>query len=749
MSDRLTVLRSQGLALAKRWRADGSIEPYSHARNFHHAQHDVADLAALSTLLTTLENDPTACVVRGTPKAGVPQRIRRLLEVFDDHPHHWVLIEVDAFRPLLCDPLDGEAAALEYITEHLPSPFHGASFHWQLSNSAGAPGKRDILKVHLWFWLETPYDSYTLRAWAKAGSFPFDRAVLQPVQVHYTAAPVFDPGVADPVARRSGFHTGSHDAVPLAIDTSALDIRTQGPRRQDPTLDLDDPVAAWVAGNWETWGTLANGGMLISCPWEDNHSGGAKGDTSTAYFPAGTNGYPEGAFVCFHSHCDGRHKSDFLQAIGYTGAQFAAVAAPKTEVNGQHVNGAHVLDPLVLPPFKRKDGGKIETCLINVELALQSPKVCDLDLRYDVFKDAVVCSPRGEGRWRPFADVDYTELRKKMENVGLMQVGREMIRDGVHMVAQNQSFDTAIEWLSTLAWDGRPRMETFWIDHFGVEDTPYARAVGRYTWTAFAGRVMSPGVQADMAPILTGRQGMRKSRGVQALAPGPAMFAKMSFHEKDVDRARKMRGRLVVELDELQGLKSRESEEILSWVTRSEEDWTPKFMEMNTTYRRRFIMIATTNQGDFLDNPDGERRWLPLAVGRTEGFGKVDIGRLSAVRDQLWAEGREAFLREGIAYEEAEELAKAQHGQYKADDGWRQAVGRWLDTPDLGGVKPRDRTFLTLLDVAEGALSLPARAMKYGDQRRIAKIMSAEGYEAAVRQIGQKAARVWLPPDFC
>lgn len=755
MSDQITILRSRGLLMAKRWCADGSIEPYSRAKHFRHEQREVDGIEALSALLSDLEAEPHACIVRGAPKSNSPETIRRLIESFDDKPLHFICIEVDNYHPLLSDPLDGEGAAREFIAECLPKEFHDSSFHWQLSNSAGAPGKEGLFKGHIWFWLFEPYDSATLKAWAKVYAPQVDRAVLQPIQVHYVSAPLFDEGVTDPVTKRSGFFDNTWHTVDLKIDTDDLAIHAQGIRQRGERLDIEDPQADWIAAKWETWGTLANGGMLVSCPFEAEHSGGAQGDSSTVYFPAGTNSYVEGAWVCLHNSCRDRQQGEFKQASGFLDQRFASitegVGPPESRINGIHLNGKVLCDPLILPPFQRNGSGKIETCLMNVAAALTSPRVSHLDVRYDVFKDAVVCADTGTEAWRPLKDVDYTKLRMAMEEVGLKQVGREMIRDGVHMVAQDHTFDTAIDWLENLTWDGIPRIETFWSDHFGVQDDAagYARAVARYTWSALAGRVMSPGVQADMVPILTGKQGIRKSRAVLAMAPAPDLATNMNFHEPEVERARKMRGKVVVELAELQGLKSRDSEEILAWVTRSEEHWTPKFMEMTTTYKRRFIMIATTNEEDFLDNPNGERRWLPLAVGRMGGFKQVNTDRLSDARDQLWAEGREMFGRIGVDWYDAERLAREQHGQWKADDGWRAAIVRWLDTPDMSGTTPRDRPHLTLLDIAEGGLGMPARTMKWGDQRRIATVLRGEGYESASRRAGTKTMKVWLKPDYC
>jgi hypothetical protein len=758
MPDRITVLYSRGLSMAKRWKADGAIEPYSRAKHFTWAQHDVSDIRSLSALLSQLEGEPEACIVRGAPKEGSPPTVRRLIESFDDAPLHAVLIEVDNFEPLASDPLDGEEAAREFVTTSLPQEFHNSTFHWQLSNSAGAPGKKHLFKGHIWFWLATPYDSATLRAWAAIHAPAVDRAVLQVVQVHYTAAPVFDPGVASPVAQRSGLYVGGYEDVDLVIDASTLDVRPQGARQRADRIAVEDPQADWLEANWETWGYLADGGILVSCPFAHEHSGGTSGDTSTAYFPAGTGGYAEGSWVCLHNSCRDRPQGEFRQEVGYTDSQFAGLVSQEPgplQISGRLVNGVKISDPLVLPPLMRDGNGRIMTCITNAQSTLLSPRVSPWRLRYDVFKDAVVRSEWDKENWKPFTDSDYVHLRLLMEDVGVVGVGREMIRDAVHYVAQRDAFDSAINWLESLKWDGIPRIGDFWLEHFGAEDdgTGYAEAVGRYTWTAFAGRVLIPGIQADMVPILSGRQGLRKSRGILALAPTPDFATNMSFNESDVERARKMRGRLVVELAELQGLKSRASEEILAWVTRSEEHWTPKFMEMTTNFKRRFIMIATTNENDILDNPEGERRWLPLKVGVKPGFGQVDAENIARIRDQLWAEGRDRFLKGGIDWQDAERLAKAQHVKWKAGDEWHVAIVRWLDGTGtfidsdntLADIPRRQQEHLTTLDVAMGALSLPARTIKPSDQRRIAKIMRKEGFLQELRRVGGEPMRVWVP----
>ena len=451
MSDRLTILRSRGLPLAKTWRSDGSIESYSKAKNFVPEVREVDGIDTLSALLQDLEGKPNACVIRGAPKHPNQPEMRRLIENVDDVPLHAVLIEVDDYRPVINDSLtETQEAALEYVAECLPELFQGASFHWQASNSMGAPGKEGLLKAHLWFWLHTPYDLATLRAWATSIDLAADKTVLNPVQIHYTSAPIFESGRIDPVPRRSGFFQGSRDSVDLKIDTASLDIRHQGERLRGERRNVDDPLADWIETSWETHGALSNGGIVVDCPFEDGHHSGAKGDTSTVYFPAGTNSYAEGRWVCKHDSCHTRSQAEFSNKAGYS--PLAALAVPE-KANG-HLNG-HTVE---LPWMRRDAKGAIEPIFENLHIAAGCVQLAGMELQYDAFRGEIVAIEPNADDWRGFTDDDYGRIRLKLEKGGFKPINKGDLRDAIHLVAADNQFDTAVSWISGLKWDGIPRI---------------------------------------------------------------------------------------------------------------------------------------------------------------------------------------------------------------------------------------------------------------------------------------------------
>jgi hypothetical protein len=391
-------------------------------------------------------------------------------------------------------------------------------------------------------------------------------------------------------------------------------------------------------------------------------------------------------------------------------------------------------EPHDRPRYVRNKAGKILTTLPNVVLALSDPMECGVTVAYDEFRAVTSISTDLGNSWRVLTDEDVVQLRITLEKIGFKECpGREMARDALMLVAAHKKFDSARVWLSRLRWDGVPRVSGFLPHYWHTKNTEYTRAVGRYIWSALAGRVMKPGCKADMAPIAVGPQGAQKSSGVAAMAPNPEFFREINLTEKETDLARKMRGALVGELGEMRGFRAKEVEAIKSWMARSTERWTPKYKEFDTEYPRRVFFMGTSNPRDVLTDTTGNRRWLPFDTQ------KVDSAAIARDCEQLWAEGLEIYKAEGIAYREAEKLAAAEHDDFMEHDSWEPVVERWLQEEDLlTGEVPADLLaaggFIPTLDILAAALQVPAERINRAIEQRVTSVMSALGYSQTRRR---------------
>jgi predicted P-loop ATPase len=503
-------------------------------------------------------------------------------------------------------------------------------------------------------------------------------------------------------------------------ETGALSMRKRG-----ETVAKQDDVADWLGQQGLVLGRDRDGALLVKCPWEHDHTTGQTGDGSTVYFPAGTNGYEQGHFKCLHGHCQGKGDSEFQNSIGYLADDFQVVVPSASE-------------PKALPNFSRDRQGRIEASIGNMQRALEREDICGMQIGFDTFRDEIMWAAPGGDQWAAFTDSDYSRLRIHLERGGFKAIGRELVRDTVLLVADDNKFDSAQLWLDQQAWDGTPRVETFLATYFGAADTTYIRAVSKYLWTALAGRVVTPGVKADMVPILVGGQGLGKSTGVAAMCPSNEFFTEVSFHEKEDDLARRMRGRLVGEIGELRGLHTKELESIKAFITRTHESWVPKYREFSVTFPRRLVFIGTTNKDEFLADETGNRRWLPVAVAQ------ADVDAIRRDRLQLWAEARVIYDLVGVDYQDAEQLAGAVHDDHTIRDSWEEAVNQWLDEPDpLTGDTPRTSKFLRLGDVLKGALGFDPRHVGRREETRGAAVLRTLGFERKKMRVDGRSTWVF------
>lgn len=523
----------------------------------------------------------------------------------------------------------------------------------------------------------------------------------------------------------------------LWAELSKLGDAAEGRRGVAPVLarsaeDMCDPVVAFLAANGHVTEYQRDGRVDVRCPWESEHTTDT-GSTSTSWFPAGVGGFQQGHFRCLHGHCEHRRDGEFLEAIGYVKADFDVVPTEETSPG---------VERQPLPPFTRTRNGQIEATINNVLMALRRPDVCGMRLGFDNFKSELMCADGVDGgAWRHFTDSDYVRLRATLERGmnGFAPIKAELIKDCTKFVGDEHVFDSAIAWANTLQWDGVCRVDSFFTTYYSVPDTEYARAVGRYLWSALAGRCVQPGVKADMVPVLISGQGTAKTTSVEVLAPTPDAFVEVDLNAKDTELARSMRGKLIGELAELRGLQSKGAEGIKAWISRKSEETRRLYAEFYRKQPRRLIFIGTGNK-EFLDDETGERRWLPMRVGQ------VDIEGIAAVRDQLWAEGLHMFRQAGVHWQRAQQLAEGVHADFKISDEWDGVIASWLarDAMDGDDGVPRGRGIVQVRDVLVSALRFADKEYKKADEMRVAKVLVKLGFRRDTHWVGGRAVKGWM-----
>ncbi len=521
-------------------------------------------------------------------------------------------------------------------------------------------------------------------------------------------------------------------AKPLIVEADAAAefiVRNGGVNRDDPVLRFLD-AEGWITGG------EASGVVNVRCPNEAQHTT-QSGGSSTSYMPAGLGGKDTGGFKCLHSHCEHINTPTFLQLIGYTTEEAAqafavtAVAPPTAQpltVVEQNLVGAIAAPRPDALGFRRGKKGELVKGFANLMEILRT----DTDavaVRYDEFTHMLTVSTAG-GAHKPIDDDDISAMRELIERRYELTYSADEVRQAVSAVAKSYRYDSAIEWALSLEWDGTDRLHDFARDILHCADGEYHRAAMMYAWVAAAGRILHPGVKADMAPVLISpRQGTGKSSFIKAMSPFEDWHTELGMDEDSADQARVMRGKVIIELPEMKGLSARDVSDVKAFMSRAEEEFVPKYKEFAVTLKRRCVFFGTENRTRFLTDPTGNRRFLPLHVA--VGHEYVDWPRMKAQLDQYWAQAVhivKSFSTVAEAVEHYATRARVLAAPYVAAatqlDPWHGAISEFVANQNYD-------TPISIGAIASALLQGGPSALDLGKARRIRDTMTTLCLEEA------------------
>lgn len=445
-----------------------------------------------------------------------------------------------------------------------------------------------------------------------------------------------------------------------------------------------------------------------------------------------SSGYPVGPFDLFTQY---EHGGDYRASTKAAARLLGISQVSKTIEQASHQQQAPVVTQQankptlneVVPTLPQNKDGKL---LANYDSMAQV--IACMDVGYDDFLECPMIMRNG--KWERFDDADYVDIAIALERIGFTSPSMAKIKDIVRKVMVANRFDSAKQWLDGLAWDGVDRCSVLFSRFFGAEQSEYEKAVSLYFTSAMAARIIEPGAQCDMCPILLGKQGAGKTSAVKALAPIVDSFTEIDLStRKDSDLARQLRGKLIGELGELRGLKTKESEWIKAWITRTHEEWTPKFVEHAKVMPRRCVFIGTTNEDEFLVDTTGNRRWLPIKVG------ECSIDDLKADIEQIWAQAAVIFKAQGVLWKDALELAQNAHDEHMVyDDVVIDSVRNVIENNH----KFVGKNMVRLMDLAEEVCG--SAIISRAEQHRLADALRQMGYTRMTRRFEGKLSKVFV-----
>lgn len=278
----------------------------------------------------------------------------------------------------------------------------------------------------------------------------------------------------------------------------------------------------------------------------------------------------------------------------------------------------------------------------NVLIILENDPLLKGKLIYDEFSNRVLIP--GELPWddrkirRNWVDNDDAGLRHYLERTQRLCCEKK-IEDACSLCCHRHTVNVVKEFLTTLPpWDLTPRLDTLLTDYLGAADNIYTRAVSRKSFTAAVARAMTPGVKFDILTVLVGPQGLGKSTFLSILGGEWFSDSLTTFTGKDAYEM--IQGVWINEIGELNGFSKAENGQVKQFLSKKEDIFRVPFCKRTEQFPRRCVFFGTTNEGEFLKDKTGGRRFWPVDCG-VNAPAKSVFKDLNLERDQIWAE---AFL---------------------------------------------------------------------------------------------------------
>lgn len=366
----------------------------------------------------------------------------------------------------------------------------------------------------------------------------------------------------------------------------------------------------------------------------------------------------------------------------------------------------------------KANGSLQPSSLNNLMLMIENhPQLADrLSLNrfsYEVWvRGGLPCDDGEEGE-RELSDNDEVALAGWLNRLGLTP-GVQTVGQVLRLVASRRSFDPVEDYLLSLKWDGKARLDGWLTYYAGSEGTDYTRAVGPKFCISAVARVLEPGCKVDTMLVLEGPQGLKKSTLARALF-GSEWFSDQVGDVTTKESAIQIQGLWCIEVAEMDQFSRADDRAVKSFLSRLDDRYRPPYGRGTIKRPRRCVFIGTINPegSGWLKDSTGGRRYWPVECT------KIEVAAMMADRDQIWAEAVARYKENEPWWleEHQEAAAKAEQEARQIEDLWERRILDFLRSQHASA------TF-TNCDIVESALNLANDKKNAGVEKRVGAILT-------------------------
>lgn len=336
---------------------------------------------------------------------------------------------------------------------------------------------------------------------------------------------------------------------------------------------------------------------------------------------------------------------------------------------------------------------------------------------------------RTPGPDRPIRDEDYTHIREWMQRHGLKPTQQEA-REALVLAARHHKYHPIREYLNGLEWDGVDRLDTWLPELFGVDNSEYARLISPKVLIGAVARIYRPGCQLDTVLVIEGDQGLLKSSAIKALFGVDHTRDATDLFRQQNKMVLLMTGAWAIELAEFAAVLRADESTVKGLITTRTDSVVLPYARSSTSHDRQCIFVGTLNpdESGYLKDRTGNRRYWPVYATR------IDIARIEAFRDQLWAEAAVRFHagEQWWLTRDQEVIAERARGSRKVIDPWSEILAARLEHFQV-----------TDPMIAMGEIGIPNEKRTKDIRDRVCGCLREIGFDNKPVKIDGKTTRPW------
>lgn len=207
-----------------------------------------------------------------------------------------------------------------------------------------------------------------------------------------------------------------------------------------------------------------------------------------------------------------------------------------------------------------------------------------------------------------------------------------IIDEILDLLALLNSFHPVRDFLNSLQWDGVSRVRCLFSNYLGCNmDWEYQSEAAMLFMQGLIRRVFEPGCFFRHVIVLEGPQYLGKSTFARELV-GAHWFLDNLPNVQDKDAALYLFGIWLCEIAELSAVHRSSIEAVKAFISRRDDKFRLPYARMRTDNPRSTVFIGTTNDFQYLQDPTGNSRFVPIQCVA------LDEKALIRDREQLFAE---------------------------------------------------------------------------------------------------------------